>query len=124
MELRLGVHPGQGSSLSSPTVPNCTVISVPDSEESLEYLVQSTEFSMGFHCTRVRCIRFAHFSLRKGSLRNLKRLTPSQCVLKHAAATQQVSMVLEFTFLDDIFETTPTIGFEFRRKQEVEKAKV
>ena len=64
-------------------------------KQSSKCLLQRTEFSMGFLCARVRCSCFAHFSLRKGSLGKLKRLTPSQCVLEHTAATQRVSMVLE-----------------------------
>ena len=63
-----------------------------------EMLAARTEFSVGFHCARLRCTCFTHFSLKQGFVGNLKRLTLLWCVFEHTAATQQVGMVLELAF--------------------------
>ena len=60
--------------------------------------LQGTEFPVGFHFARVCCTCFVHLSLMLASLGNLKRLTQSQYVLEHAAATQRVGIMLKLSF--------------------------
>ena len=77
-------------------MPNRAAISVPGlKQSSSKCLLQRTEFSMGFHFARVRCTYFSHISLREGSLRKLKRLTPFRCVLAQVAAKQRIGIALE-----------------------------